>query len=278
MKRVPLSRGELRELAVWVEQACGIAIGPDKGYLVQSRLGPLVEEAGCRSYHEFLQQVASGRLASMRDRIVDALTTNETSWFREPDSWLRFEKHVLPLLRERFGPRLRAWSAACSSGQEPYSLVMLMAERSRRGLDEGLRVEVLASDLSPSALFVARSGRYAEFAARRGLSGRREAILHRYFEREGRFFVIRPEVRGRVRFKMHNLLDPVPWVGRLHLVMLRNVMIYFSPAVKEAVLRRLTGSMPAGAILWLGGSETLFGLSAPLAPLPGVRGFYEVKR
>lgn len=239
---------EFNYVADLVRKETAIVLDQTKGYLIESRLLPLAREAGLPRVEEWVRGVRERGTHQQRRAMVEALTTNETSWFRDPALFEVLGNTILPqLARDRTGP-LRLWSAAASTGQEAYSLAILLEEH---GL--GARCEILATDVAHSVVEQAREGLYADLAVARGLSPER---LTRHFSKAGPGWRIAPSLRQRVAFTTANLAGPLPVVGRMDLVLLRNVLIYFDGPTKEAVLRRVHAVLSPGSWLVLGGAES----------------------
>ncbi len=253
-RRLPDIRPEeYRAFRDYLEGSCGIVLGEHKGYLVASRLRPLLEEEGLGSVGELVARARREPGARLRQRIVDAMTTHETQWFRDRYPYEALRRLILPELARRRLPRLRIWSAACSSGQEPYSIAMVVEEY--RALHPGLPpVEIVATDVSPGILAQAREGLYDGPALRRGLDPER---LRRFFvPASGGRMRVREELRRLVRFQPLNLLEPFTGLGSFQLVFCRNVLIYFAPARKREILARLAGVLEPEGFLILGGTES----------------------
>jgi chemotaxis protein methyltransferase CheR len=224
-----------------------------KGYLVQARLLPLAKSLGMSSIDELvveLQKHPDGRLA---DQVVDAMTTNETSFFRDTVPFDALRDDIIPqLLQARASSRrLSIWCAACATGQEPYSIAMLLREHFRSLRDWDIRI--LASDISHSALAQATDGRYGEVEIRRGLP---PALRDKYFRRAGATWWIADEIRSMVSFRLVNLIGDWPPLPRMDIVLLRNVMVYFETETKRQVLARVRGQLCTDGYLFLGGAET----------------------
>ncbi len=253
MARHTLSQQEYDEFCRFLAEASGIELGPGKQYLVSSRLGRLLDEHGLDGFSALTRRLQDGADNTLRQQVVDAMTTNETMWFRDTYPFEMLKHELLPELGAGSGP-LRIWSAACSSGQEAYSISMVVSEFNvnRPGV---LRrpVEIVGTDISPSMLQIARSACYEELAVRRGLSAER---LQRFFRQRGGCWEVVPEVRKRVRFTELNLLSSYVLLGRFDIVFCRNVLIYFSPDVKRDILRRIAQALNPGGYLFLGGSES----------------------
>jgi chemotaxis protein methyltransferase CheR len=196
----------------------------------------------------------------LREQVVDAMTTNETLWFRDTYPFEVMKNRVLPeLIKANPSQRLRIWSAACSSGQEPYSLSMTIDEFEKTNLGQlKAGVQIVATDLSPSMLTACKSGEYDSLAMGRGLSQER---LQRYFDPKGPGrWVVKPAIKSRVEFRPLNLLESYAALGKFDVVFCRNVLIYFSAEVKKDILTRIHATLKPGGYLFLGASEALNGL------------------
>ncbi|MGN5517449.1 protein-glutamate O-methyltransferase CheR [Halopseudomonas sp. Lyrl_26] len=244
----------------YLERTCGIVLGDNKQYLVTSRLGRLLTQRGIRSLGELVRQVQQQPASGLREMVVDAMTTNETLWFRDGYPFELLKSRLIPeFLASNPNGRLRIWSAACSSGQEPYSLSMAVDEfeRANPGRLRG-GVQIVASEISAGMLNAARAGCYDSLAMARGLSRERR---DRYFDETGPGeWTVKPAIRSRVEFRQLNLLDSYSVLGRFDIVFCRNVLIYFSADVKKDILRRIHATLRPGGYLMLGASEALNGL------------------
>lgn len=251
-----LQRAQFDGFREYLERTSGILLGDNKQYLVTSRLSRLMAEQGIGDLAELVRrmQPASGR--ALRESVVDAMTTNETLWFRDVHPYSILRERLLPeLTRSATGP-VRIWSAACSSGQEPYSISMTV-EEFRMGNMGMLRqpVEIVATDVSKAMLDASRRAEYDQLSLSRGISTDR---LKRYFEpAEGGRYRVRAEIRQRVRFQQLNLLESFLGLGKFDIIFCRNVLIYFSAERKLDILTRMRTAMRPGAYLILGGSEGL---------------------
>jgi len=251
---------DFEQFRIFLEKACGIVLGANKQYLVSSRLNKLMEQNSIKSLGELVQRMQSTPRGGLREQVVDAMTTNETLWFRDTYPFEVLKNRVYPeLLKANPSARLRIWSAASSSGQEPYSLSMATDEFERSNLGQ-LKggVQIVATDLSSAMLQACKSGEYDSLAIGRGLSQER---LQRYFDPKGNGrFAIKPAIRTRVEFRALNLLDSYASLGKFDIVFCRNVLIYFSAEVKKDILLRIHATLKPGGYLFLGASEALNGL------------------
>ncbi|MCK5943903.1 MAG: protein-glutamate O-methyltransferase CheR [Planctomycetes bacterium] len=251
-----LRPGEMKLMQQLVLQLSGIALDTSKAYLIETRLGHLAERAGASNFNELYFMLRHGGDRELVREVVDAITTHETTWFRDPTAFGALERRVLPSLleaRERAGvKRLRIWSAACSSGQEPYSVAMLLHEL-LPDLDRW-DVQILGTDISTVTLERASRGVYSEHEMNRTS---RPGMMLRYFEQTPEGSRVIPSVRSLVEFRERNLLLPMQGVGPFDLVLLRNVLIYFAPATRDSIVQRVAGVMRPDGYLLAGGSESL---------------------
>ncbi len=251
---------DFEQFRIFLEKACGILLGSNKQYLVSSRLNKLMEQQGIKTLGELVQRMQGQPRSGLREQVVDAMTTNETLWFRDTYPFEVLKNRVYPeMLKANGGQRLRIWSAACSSGQEPYTLSMTTEEFERNNLGQlKAGVQIVATDLSASMLATCKSGEYDSLAMGRGLSQER---LQKYFDpKEGGRWAIKPAIKSRVEFRALNLLDSYASLGKFDIVFCRNVLIYFSAEVKKDILLRIHGALKPGGYLFLGASEALNGL------------------
>jgi chemotaxis protein methyltransferase CheR len=231
----------------------GIALDSDKRYLVESRLSPIIRAHGLADLVELADAFdRRDNLSLVRDAI-DAMTTNETLFFRDRTPFEHLRTQILPALMQARANerRLRFWCAACSTGQEAYSLAMLLDQEATAL--RGWSLEILASDLSTRAVEAARDGGYSQFEVQRGLS---TSLLLRYFHREGESWRINEHLRARIDFRDFNLLRDYAALGTFDVILCRNVLMYFDPETKRVVLPRLARSLGDGGFLFLGASET----------------------
>ena len=257
-----MSTGNLdfEQFRVFLEKACGILLGENKQYLVSSRLNKLMEQQGIKSLGELVQRIQVQPRGGLREQVVDAMTTNETLWFRDTYPFEVLKNKVIPeFIRNNPGQRLRMWSAACSSGQEPYSISMAIDEFERSNLGQlKMGAQIVATDLSGTMLTNCKTGEYDSLAIARGLSQER---LQRYFDTKGPGrWAVKPAIRSRVEFRSFNLLDSYASLGKFDVVFCRNVLIYFSAQVKKDILLRIHSTLKPGGYLFLGASEALNGL------------------
>ena len=254
-----------------LKERSGLVLGRDKGYLLESRLLPVARKHGLKSLEELAQLVRLRPQSDLGREIVEAMTTNESFFFRDIKPFEQFRTVVLPaLLKAREARRqIRIWSAACSSGQEPYTLAMLLAEQQPKLADWS--IEILATDLSGEILEKARAGLYSQFEVQRGLPIQ---YLMKYFKQQGERWQIDQAIRNRVRFRVFNLLDEPASLGSFDVIYCRNVLIYFDQPTKTTVLDRLSRILAPDGYLFLGGAETVLGISDKFQAVPENRGIY----
>ncbi len=259
---IKITDREYELMKAYIEQHCAIHLEAGKEYLIETRLSDLVLETGCTSFTEFHKKAMTDVGGKLRDRVVDAMTTNETLWFRDAAVWKYMEEVVVPELIDKVeaGQRPRVWSAAASTGQEAFSLVMLLKEEAQRRGKPMLanQVEILGTDISSSALFLAMSGRYDVLAIGRGLSAERK---QKFFKQDGRVWVLQDDIKKAVKFKRFNLQEPFTAVGQFDIVLCRYVAIYFAPRFKEELFSKFARVLKSKGLLILGATETIRGFS-----------------
>lgn len=276
--KIPITQEEFKLLRDYIADQCGIFVGDQKLYLLESRLSILVVENGCKSFHEFYRKAVNDPYNGLRDKIIDAITTNETLWFRDQTPWFIFKEVIIPdffnTLSKGLKNRIRIWSAACSTGQEPYSIAMVLDEAIRERLGRDIspeHFEILATDISPSALFLAIAGRYDQIAMSRGMS---ERYRDRYFAQRGRVWELDPVIRKRITFKQLNLQSRFSPLGKFDLIMCRNVAIYFSDAFKNDLFSRMASTLNGRGYFFVGSAESLTGYSDDFELFEHNRGIY----
>ncbi|MEM8670163.1 MAG: protein-glutamate O-methyltransferase CheR [Planctomycetota bacterium] len=236
-----------------LQQWCGVEIGADKAYLLTNRLRPLLQEVGVSDYDELLKIAESASGVRVRDRIVDVLTTHETLFFRDRSPFEAIRNHLIPEIRNASAtrrPTLRVWSAACSTGQEPYSIAMSLVE-SLPDLKEW-HILIIATDVSSGTIATAKQGRYQDHEVSRGTSPQQR---ERFFVREGELWAVRSEIRAMVQFQVGDLTSAVQPSGPFDLIFCRNVLIYFPRDVATQVLERMVNRLSSDGRLFLGSSE-----------------------
>jgi chemotaxis protein methyltransferase CheR len=259
---VKINNTEYTLMKAYIKEQCGIFLEEGKEYLIESRLTDLVIEQGCVSFNQLHDMARSDTTGKLKDRIVDSMTTNETLWFRDDTTWNYLREVAVPRLIEkaRQGRRVRIWSAAASTGQEAYSLKILIHEAAEKLGQPSLsnKIDILGTDISASALFLAISGRYGQMAINRGLSATQ---IDKYFNQKGSVWEISPELKKGVSFKQFNLLNDFYALGSFDLVLCRYVLIYFDEEFKRSLYAKIAEVMNPGAVLLIGATESLRGLT-----------------
>lgn len=247
-----LTADEYNRFRQVLEKNSGIMLGQGKEYLVNSRLRRMMERESIGSFTDLLNGMERNR--SLQEKVIDAMTTNETLWFRDDHPYRIFREKLLPELAANRRP-IKIWSAACSTGQEPYSLSMEIEEYKKRFPGQLMAGErILATDISFSALDAAKDGVYQQLAIRRGMN---DAYLKTYFDEENERFRIKQNIRSRVEFRIQNLQQSFTLLGKFDIIFIRNVLIYFSADLKQDILQRMHASLNLGGYLMLGASEAM---------------------
>jgi chemotaxis protein methyltransferase CheR len=248
-------------------------LSADKHYLLESRLLPLARQKGFAGVGDLVAALKAGRDAALIAAVVEAMTTNESFFFRDKTPFEHFRHVIMPALLDarRQSRMIRIWCAAAASGQEPYSIAMCLREMT--SAVAGWRIEILATDLADAVLDRARQGLYSQFEVQRGLPIK---LLVKYFSQVGERWQIAPEIRAMVKFRSFNLLSDFASLGIFDLVLCRNVLIYFDQETKSDVLRRLAETMPSDGYLVLGAAETAVGLTDRFRMVSNRPGLYEI--
>lgn len=264
-------------LAALLQRGSGLVIGPEKQYLLETRLATVMRDNGVRDLDALAERL-QGQFAGsseMERQIIEAMTTNESFFFRDDKPFIHARSVALPRLHATRPPgsKLRIWSAAASSGQEAYSLAMIIAElRPQLGARQ---VEIIGTDLSREQVLRARAGVYTQFEVQRGLPMQ---YLVKYFKKEELNWRLNEPIRTMVSFREWNLLaDPRP-LGEFDLVFCRNVLIYFDRPTKTRVLEAIARQMAPDGMLYLGGAETVLGITDRFEIVPDNRGVYELTK
>jgi chemotaxis protein methyltransferase CheR len=253
-----------------VRERSGLVLTPDKTYLIESRLAPVARRLGLASIEEIASAIRLRADEKMIAQVVDAMTTNETFFFRDKTPFETLEKHVLPdLIARRPGKPLRIWCAAASTGQEPYSIAMLVDAMASR-LNK-TPVEIIATDISDRCLEKARAGVYTQFEVQRGLPVQ---MLLKHFEKQGELWKVKDNIRAMVRWRTANLLENLAGLGRFDVVFCRNVLIYFDAPTKKLILERAARQLEDPGFLFLGAAETVLGVTDAFKPSGELRGLY----
>ncbi len=249
----------------------GLIVTPEKTYLLESRLVPVAQKAGLAGLEEIAAKLRSGAAGDLKRQVVEAMTTNETSFFRDSGPFDKFQKVLLPyFLNARATKRhIRIWSAACSSGQEPYSLAMILREMEAKL--QGWRFDIVATDLSEDIINQAKTAAYTQFEVQRGLPIQ---MLVKYFEQKGDRWLLKDTIKNMITFRKINLLEDFATLGTFDIVFCRNVLIYFDVPSKAKVLGGIRKRLEQDGVLLLGGAETVIGVTEEFKALPEHRGLY----
>jgi chemotaxis protein methyltransferase CheR len=269
----PLSPLAFETLANLLKTKSGLIIGKDKVYLLETRLSDIIKREKLNDMNGLAERLRRPGSDVITRDVVEAMTTNESFFFRDDKPFRHFRTEALPRLAAARPPgsTIRIWSAASSSGQEAYSLAMIVAESS--ALLNGRKVEILGTDIARDQLARAREGVYSQFEVQRGLPVQ---MLMRYFRKEENNWRIADTIRAMAQFREYNLLSDLRSLGRFDIVFCRNVLIYFDQPTKSRVLEATAGLMPPDGLLYLGGAETVLGITGRFAPMPNERGVYAV--
>jgi len=252
---INVSPEEYNRLSEYLSTSCGIELGDNKQYLVNSRLKTMLAKNGIKSITALLTSVNTEASPKLQQQLIDAMTTHETLWFRDQYPYESLKRMILPELARANLPNIRVWSAACSSGQEPYSISMIVEEYRREYPKHPLPdVQIVATDISPTILRAAKEGVYEDIALARGLTPDRRT---RFFDELGGKAQVKEIVRKQVSFQQLNLIMSTPSIGKFHVVFCRNVLIYFSDKNKITILERMANIIEPGGYLFLGGSESI---------------------
>ena len=252
MDTSPIAASEYDTFRRYLEDACGIVLGENKHYLVTSRLKRVTEEFSFSSLSEMMSTLVKGTDRNLREKVIDAMTTNETMWFRDVYPFEILKKELLPELASK-GP-LKIWSAASSTGQEAYSISMAISEFQQSNPGKlTSNVEIVGTDISQTVVNQAKQGLYDELSVIRGLSPERR---DKFFTKKDDQWAINPDIVKRTRFTELNLLNNYSLLGKFDIIFCRNVLIYFSSEMKKDILERMAKILKPGGTLILGGSES----------------------
>jgi len=258
-------------LSKLLNERSGLQLAGDKQYLIESRLLPVARQNNCGSIGDLVAKLKAFAEEPLRQRVTEAMTINESFFFRDKTPFDRFQDTVLPCMQKLRGAskRIRIWCAAASTGQEPYSLAMMFLQA--KSEFAGWKIEIVATDISTDVLEKAKSGLYTQFEIQRGLPIQ---LLLKYFKQDGDQWRIAPELRGMVQYRKHNLLDDFASLGMFDVIFCRNVLIYFDSKTKQDVLTRISRSLVKDGHLLLGAAETVVGFTNLFMPMPEKRGLY----
>lgn len=251
--------GEYAQFRQYLEKACGILLGDNKNYLIDSRLRKLMKEQKLESLTDLVRDIERPGSRNLRQEVIDAMTTNETLWFRDRHPFTHLQDTILPELAKNPG-EIAIWCAACSTGQEPYSISICVEEVRRRHMSlANKQIRILATDISARVLDQAKKGIYEPLALKRGMPDDR---LNQHFKPlADNSWEIKPEIRKRIDFRPINLKENFITIGKFDVVFCRNVLIYFSSELQQQIITNIHRVLKPGGVLFLGGSETPKGLN-----------------
>jgi chemotaxis protein methyltransferase CheR len=270
-----MTPSEFDFLKNFLKTKSGLTLSNDKQYLVESRLQPIARSTKLETLSALIQAIQRGGNRALETDVIEAMTTNESFFFRDKTPFEHFKDTMLPTLLESRATRrqIKIWCAAASTGQEPYSLAICLKEEASKMA--GWRTRILGTDLSQEVLEKAKTGVYSQFEVQRGLAIQ---LLLKYFEQQGEMWQINPGMRAMIEWKKFNLLESFTQLGEFDIIFCRNVLIYFDQATKSEILGRLARSIPEDGYLVLGAAETVVGLTDALKPVPGKRGLFQKKQ
>jgi len=246
------SPNEYKNFQNFLEKACGIVLGENKHYLISSRLNRLMQDNNIPSLQALVDALNKSTRSDLRTKVIEAMTTNETLWFRDTYPFEVLRKTIFEDYKQQKKKAIRIWSAACSSGQEPYSMSMITDEYAKKNI--GFKVDIIATDISQEILNAAKQAKYDALALARGLSEERK---RQFFSPLGDQWQVNANIRSRVNFREINLLQSYTALGKFDAIFCRNVLIYFSAESKKDILERMAKSLNPRGFLMLGASESI---------------------
>lgn len=269
-----MTPSEFEFLKGFLKTRSGLVLSNDKQYLVESRLLPIARNSKLETLSAVIKLLQKGGNRALETEVVEAMTTNESFFFRDKTPFDHFRDTMLPALVDARATRrqIKIWCAAASTGQEPYSLAMCIKEDAAKL--GGWRFRILGTDLSEDVLEKARTGLYSQFEVQRGLPIQ---LLLKYFDQKGELWQINAGMRAMIDWKKLNLLDSFTQLGEFDIVFCRNVLIYFDQPTKTEILERIAKALPADGYLVLGAAETVVGLTNAFKPVAGKRGLFQKK-
>ena len=258
-------------ISTLIKTRSGLALTPDKAYLLESRLMPVARKHGHNGLEDLIGALKARNEENLIIEVVEAMTTNESFFFRDTKPFDLLRDEVLPPILEKRADRkhLKIWCAAASSGQEPYSIAIVLKEMGAQLA--GWKIDMVGTDISNEILEKASNGKYSQFEVQRGMPIQ---LLLKYFDKKDETWEIKQEVRDMVKYRYFNLLDKLAPLGSFDIVFCRNVLIYFDPKTKGEVLEQIASLMPEDGMMFLGGAETVLGVTDKFQPVKGKRGVY----
>jgi chemotaxis protein methyltransferase CheR len=274
---VKIKPEEIKVLSTYIYNICGISIDASKAYLLETRFGKLMEEQGCKSYNEFYHKAKTDPRKELEKKIINAITTNETLFFRDASPFDLLKFKILPdLIDARTGKgsppegaNLRIWSSACSTGQEIYSIAMIIKEL--LGNPSSHKITLMGTDLSDAAVAQASAGTYNKFEIERGLPREK---LQRYFTPMGGNWKIKDEIRAMATFRRMNLMQPFTGLGKFDIIFCRNVAIYFTLQDRKILFNKIAKVLQPDGYLLIGSTESLTGICPQFVPKRHLRSVY----
>ncbi len=266
-----MTPNEFAFLRAFLKKRSGVAFGDEKLYLVEARLRPLMHLFQMQTYAQLIGALGQPGREALSQKVVEAMTVNETFFFRDSQPFQQLAEIMLPsLTAPPARPRpIRIWSAACSTGQEPYSIAMMLKEQGTKF--DPFTFDIVATDLSSDALEKARSGCYSQFDVQRGMPIK---LLMKYFTQIGNEWRVNADIRARVSFRPYNLIENPMRLGSFDIVFCRNVLIYFDMETKQQIVDSISRQIRPGGFLVVGGSESLLGVTTALSSVNGARSLY----
>lgn len=262
---------DINFLNKFICDATGVALTKEKVYLLEARLLPILEKHKIPSMQDLVKIIQTTTDNNLKREVIDALMTHETLFFRDTKPFEQFSDIILPYLMKarESTKKIRIWSAGCSSGQEPYSLAIQLADR--ESILHNWDIEILATDISAPIIEKAKEGEYSQFEVQRGLPVQ---ALVKYFEKDDQKWKAKDIIKSRIKFETFNLLDDPSRLGTFDVIFCRNVLIYFELETKQKVIERFSKLLPSDGFLNLGGSETTLGISDQFTTYPDTKGMY----
>ena len=259
MNNKDLQQSEYDQFRLFLEQQCGIVLGENKQYLVKSRLAPLMTRFNIESLSKLVSKTLGPHERQLRAAVVDAMTTNETLWFRDQYPFELLQNKLFPEFKGLSRP-LKIWSAASSSGQEPYSIAMAVSEfKAKQPGVLRMGAQITGTDISDTMLDMCKNAEYDSLALARGLSAERRK---KFFKDSGNGMAqVNDEIKKQVSFRHLNLLDSYSLMGKFDIIFCRNVLIYFAPEIKAKIINQFSQALNPNGYLFLGASESMAGLS-----------------
>lgn len=266
-----MSPQDFEFISTLIKSRSGLVLTPDKSYLLESRLMPVARKHGLKGLDDLIGTMRTRKDEALIVEVTEAMTTNESFFFRDIKPFDLLRDHVLPPILEKRAAKkhLRIWCAAASSGQEPYSIAIVLKELGVTMAN--WKIDMVGTDISHDILKKASDGKYSQFEVQRGMPIQ---LLLKYFDKQDETWQIKDEIRKMVQYKYWNLLDDLKGLGGFDIVFCRNVLIYFDAETKGRVLESISKLMPEDGMLFLGGAETVLGVTDRFKPVPGQRGVY----